>query len=469
MYILNRLMGLLHYKNFNLHLQEVVRGALSSLSIRVSGTILGFAISVMVARILGAQGAGVYYLSLSALTIASALGRLGFDNTMVRFIASHASVGEWHTVRRVYRKIIRVTTLGSVAISACLIIGAHWLAYDLFDKPYMEVPLVLASLAVVPFSIGSIQADALRGLKQIGASQLIRTFLIPLGLVVLIVPFMHWWQANGAVAAYAVATAVTAVVAWFLWRRSLQGLITTPSGDLPDQHLNRRLFQSSWPLFGVVITGLVMQQAATVVLGITDSAANVGVFNVASRITSLLVFPLLGMISILTPKFAALHRQGMRAELAQLARHSSLLLTAFSLPVTVGMYLGAGWVLQLFGPGFEGGIWVLRILLIGVFVDVATGAVAELLMMTGHEKECRAAHVFGAVITLGICAILIPFTGSIGAAAGMASGIVGKNILLVIMVKKRLGFWPISIDLKKSPDVPSATDKSETSSRPARG
>ncbi|RMD65187.1 hypothetical protein D6833_03300, partial [Candidatus Parcubacteria bacterium] len=53
------------------HLQEALKGASSALLIRVFGTVLGFLLSVMIARLLGAEGTGIYFLTVSLVTIAS--------------------------------------------------------------------------------------------------------------------------------------------------------------------------------------------------------------------------------------------------------------------------------------------------------------------------------------------------------------------------------------------------------------
>ena len=52
----------------DLHLREVLQGASVAVSIRLAGTLLGFAVSVTVARLLGADGAGLYFLTLSLIT-----------------------------------------------------------------------------------------------------------------------------------------------------------------------------------------------------------------------------------------------------------------------------------------------------------------------------------------------------------------------------------------------------------------
>jgi O-antigen/teichoic acid export membrane protein len=172
---------------------------------------------------------------------------------------------------------------------------------------------------------------------------------------------------------------------------------------------------------------------------------DVGIFNVANRLASLLLFPLMAMISILSPKFAALHRQGAKDELAALARRSSICLMVIVMPAAGVVAFTAEWVLGMFGPEFVAGALVLRLLLIGVVVNAATGAVAELLMMTGYVGTAMRINAVGALIIFVGSWLLIPQYGGVGAAIAVTTGYAILNILMTLMVRRKLGFNPVGL------------------------
>lgn len=64
-------------------------------------------------------------------------------------------------------------------------------------------------------------------------------------------------------------------------------------------------------------------------------------------------------------------------------------------------------------------------------------------MMTGNEKLIRNINSIGALVIVGLCFILIPLYGGIGAAIAVTAGYSFLNLLMVAMIKKILGFWPI--------------------------
>ena len=425
------------------HMQEVLKGAFSALMIRVLGTLIGFIVSVLVARQLGAEGSGVYYLALSVATIAGTLGRVGFDNTVVRFIAAHSSMNEWSDVRFTYRVAVVTTLVASLLLATVLFFSADWLATIVFSKPFVRDALQLSAVAVLPLALSMIHADSLRGLKNIAASQWIKTVLISLGTLALLFPFVRFWGATGAVAAYLAAVVLTVVVAGWLWHRALGTRGISALVDTTRSLTKGKIFSSSLPLFSVALLGLVIQQAGTISLGIWGAVDEVGIFNVANRLAALLLFPLMAMISILTPKFAAMHRQNNVQGLTRLARSSSRVLTCFAVPVSLGVALSSRFILSLFGQEFSEGYIVLNILLVGVVVNASTGAVAELLMMSGNEKIVSLGLALSALLTILLCLILVPLYGGVGAAIAMASGTSLQNLFMLIKVKQKLGFLPI--------------------------
>jgi O-antigen/teichoic acid export membrane protein len=93
----------------------------------------------------------------------------------------------------------------------------------------------------------------------------------------------------------------------------------------------------------------------------------------------------------------------------------------------------------LYGPGFERGATVLVILCAGQFFNAATGAVAYLLMMTGHERLVRNNLAFWALVNIGLGLFLIPKFGMAGAAAVTAFVVGGQNLTAVALVRRKLG------------------------------
>jgi len=422
------------------HMLEVIKGSAQSFVVRIIGAALGFAVSVLVARLLGVEGAGVYFFALSVAAIGSAFGKLGFDFTSVRFIAALASKNDWGAIRGIYSSINKAVFIGSIFVGATLCAFAGWISEEGLHKPELTVPLIFVGICVVPMSLLLVQANALRGLKKIPESEWFKNGFVSLVSLLLLVPFTNLWGVNGAVASYALATVIAFLVVVFYWARCMR---VRPGKFRPAS--KSKLFASSWPSLGVTIAGVAVTQAPYIFLGSLGSNQELGLYGAANRLSALLLFPLMAAISILAPKFSMLFQQDDTNTLEEIAQRSSILLCVMGLPLVGIVFFGAEWILGFFGEEFVVGVTVLRILLIGTFFNMATGAVGELLMMTGNEKSARSAHIAGALIVIGGCVILIPIYGLIGAAWSVNLGIIIQNLLMIWMVKKRLDFWPLGM------------------------
>lgn len=417
----------------------LLKRSFDALIVRVCGTICGFFVSLLIARLSGAEGIGVYFLAMSFVVIGSTIARCGLDDTVVRFISAHASGGEWHKVTNVHTLAIRLVAITSLMLAFGLFYSADWIATELLKKPFMKLPLQLSSVCILPLSLSLIHAECLRGLKRTIASEFVRVLGVPLLTIVLLYPMFQLEGILGAISAYLIAILLVSIIGWLLWVRAWRPH-TLGQKDSLANYSSKYIFKSSWPLFGVAITRLVMDQAGIVSLGVLASAEDVGLFGIANKISMLILFPLSAAMSVLAPKFSELHTQGETRRLRQLSQRSTKLISYISIPLILIVMLGADWIMSIFGLSFDGGGLVLKVLLVGVFVNVVTGPVGHLLIMSGFESLVRNISICSALFVISLFLILIPSYGAVGAAMSMSAGLALNTITMVLMVRKHLGF-----------------------------
>ena len=99
----------------------------------------------------------------------------------------------------------------------------------------------------------------------------------------------------------------------------------------------------------------------------------------------------------------------------------------------------------LFGEQYKQGANLLRILVIGQFINVITGSVGFLLNMTGFEKDMRNIVFLSGAIALLLNFILIPIYGVTGAAIATSIAIALQSLFAVYMVRRRLGFNTLNL------------------------
>jgi O-antigen/teichoic acid export membrane protein len=399
---------------------ELILRSGTVLVVRVAGAGLGFGFNVALARVLGADGLGVYHLSLTFALIASVVGRMGMDAAMLKFGATSYATADGRRLEAVHRMGIGTAALCCGIVAACTFFAADWLATTVYADPAIAPPLRLMGLALLPFALLSLYGELLKAGQHQAISSFVQGVALPMVSLLLLFLFAERIQDAGAAATvYLVATIVVCLTSYLLWRRTVPPVGASTTGPIRF----RELFVTAMPMYGSAI----------------------GVYTAAARTALLTRFLLLANSAVAAPRFAALHAAHDRLGVARLAVRSTLLTTVSSVPLLLIFVLFPERILSLFGPQFEAGAQALIILSLGQFVNAATGPVGYLLNMSGfHRIEGRIA-VAGAVMTVGLCFALIPLWGILGAAAANAIATATSNLLRVYFAKTRLGILMLPI------------------------
>lgn len=429
--IIPRLLSKISSNRNDANLIEVALGAFLSFLLKIVGAAAAFAFNVMLARMLGLEGSGIFFLALTVVTVVGVLSRAGLDNTVVRFTAAHSSIGDWTAVNGVYARSIGIVLVTSIVATAALLLAAPWLAVEVFSK-HEAVPVIRwMSLSIMPAAVFSLHAEMLKGLKRVGMTIFVQNIL-PWSLCLLgLLMLGAGTGPSGVAAAYFFSAVLTAVAAVVFWRRvgALLGF-----NRIKGFFSASKIFASCVPLFWASAMNLVINWASFFFLSVWGTKAELGLFGAASRTAMLMSFILVAVNSIAAPKFADLYHKGDMDGLGSIARSSAGMLTVLSLPVLAVLLIFPSYVMSIFGEGFTDGAIVLSILAVGQFVNVATGSVGNLLVMSGNEKVQRNNVAFAAALNVGLNLLLTPMYGIKGAALATSVSIVFQNILASYLV-----------------------------------
>jgi len=417
----------------NTHIRDIISGASTAFFLKLLGVGFSFGFNVLIARLLGAEGAGIYYLALTVTTIATVLGRVGLDNTLLRYTAGGAIVGDWASVKGVYQKGLTLAITASAIVTLVVFVSAPLLSNAVFNQPELIEPIRWMSLSIIPMVALYLHAEMFRGLRQITYYQLFQGVGVPALSLVGLYFLGRIWGVKGAAWAYSIAALLTTLVALNLWHR------TTPQfRDIAGYFETKTLLESSIPLFVVSLLSLCTDWTAVLFLGVWHTEADVGIFYIAQRTAMLIVLILSSVNSIAAPKFASLYKQGHIKSLELTARNSARIMILLASPVFLLFVLVPGYVLKLFGSDFEQGATELVILSIGQFINVATGSVGYLLTMCGYEKLIRSYLIVFTILNIILSLLLIPKFGLLGAALVTTLIISSINIAFAIEVYRKL-------------------------------
>ena len=134
--------------------------------------------------------------------------------------------------------------------------------------------------------------------------------------------------------------------------------------------------------------------------------------------------------AVLAPVFVRHHAAGDVAGLRDAMRSGTRLLLWPSLAIAAVLFAWPQIVLGAFGSGFESASTVVRILVVGQFVNAITGPAGYLLLLTGSQATVARVYGFSAVAQIALLLALVPNFGIDGAAVVTAATITVSNCLL---------------------------------------
>ncbi len=101
--------------------------------------------------------------------------------------------------------------------------------------------------------------------------------------------------------------------------------------------------------------------------------------------------------------------------------------------------------LQIFGSGYRAdGVSVVVVMAIAMMLAMAAGPLDTLLLMAGGSTASLANTIVALVIDIGLCFILIPRWGILGAAVAWAASVVVRNALTFVQVYRLNRVTPFS-------------------------
>jgi O-antigen/teichoic acid export membrane protein len=426
---------------------RIARGSVGTLALKVGNAGLGFVTSVVLARVLGADGFGVYAFVLSWVGILSIIAALGLQQLLAREVAVYVAQRQWALLRGLMRWSTIAVIGSSIAVS-CLAVAVSLKYHTTIDESYF--PAILAVPFLLPLmTLNQMRQHTLRGLHVITFGQLPDLLLRPLLLLLFICGAWAYlkqqFTAVTALSLAAAAAAVTLGVGTSLLRKVAPPEIKTGL----RLYAAKKWLKSAVPL--LIVSGMYTVVAYTdvVMVGSLLGAQAVGIYRAASRLAELVGFASMAITAPLGPMVAVLYQSLEIDKLQRLTTKATRALVAFALPMAAILVISGPWLLHLFGPVFTVGKYALWILTIGRIIAAITGPVGMFLIMTGYERDAAVGIGASAIANVVLNAILIPKVGLEGAAVATATTQGAWAIYLSVRFYRRVGVnstafgWPI--------------------------
>jgi O-antigen/teichoic acid export membrane protein len=419
---------------------QLIRGGLGSIAIKAVHIVLTFSLSIALARVLGAEGFGIYSYTFALVAVFAIPTQMGIPTLLIRETARNHAAENWAAMLGIWRWSNIVVVLLSFAIVAVVAAIITLVPSGLQEH---RVTVLLIALALVPIiALGRLRDAALRGLRHIVAGQLQESVFRPAVFIALLFVFLFAMPTRNISPADAMAMHVCAAIlavtigAFVLkkaWPEQLR-MGVTPT------YRHKEWLSSALPLALIAGLQLIVSKTDIIMLGALKSDREVGVYQAVIQMSLLGGIALEIVQMLIGPYVSRFHGLGDKASLQKIVKLGSQSVFIATIPVLILFALIGGDLLGLlFGGAFIVGGTALVILAFGRFASASFGPVGMVLQMTGFEKETVVGVVTAALANVFLNLLLIPLYGLEGAAIATACALTISHAILYRFVRLRLG------------------------------
>ena len=416
--------------------QILLRGTLASLVVRACGLGLRFLLGIILARLLRVSAYGVYAYAVTWLGLLTIPAMLGLDQVLLRYVAVYKETQSWALLKGLLRFSLLVGAAAATVVSLVSIV----VVAVLHQKDWDFRVTMWITLAVLPIVVlAQLRQSALRGLDRPGAAQVPENLIYP-GLVITFVTATYFTQATPLTVPQAAALNAAAWLCAFL----VGTILLVRSLPRPLKASERRYDKTAW--LGMVPHLIfsagayqILSRADIVILGALRSSQEVGLYVVASRAAELMLFIYDTVTLAGAPVFSSIYISGDRHELQRFTRLATRTIFWLSLPLYAVLIFFAPWFLSFFGVEFVNGANVMRLLATTLFLSSSSGFVQLMLYAVGYQREVAIAMGITAALNVGLCLLLVPSYGMLGAALASGASLLALKGSLVFVLYKKVG------------------------------
>jgi len=420
--------------------KEVLHGSFYSLSAKIFSTLLGLFSSIIIARYYGAKVMGLLALVMTIISISELFSTIGLSTAILRLIPEYKEKFSKSISLKLYKKILNIVLVSSIVVALFILGFSNIIAIDIFHKNELLPFLSLIAIVIIFDTIKQINISTIRALKIIKVYVLFEFLpkLFSLSFL-LILTFLFYDKNNPIYVALAIPILIFLLTVYYLNTYILSNDDSNISyhDKLPS---SLDIVKLSLPMFLTSGLSLIIAQTDIVMIGIFKNTELVGIYNVSFSLAMLTNFILNSVNMMAAPKFAELYHANKMEELKYVAQKSSKLMFFATLPIVIILLVFGKFILNIYGEVFTDGYLVLVFLIIGQFINAASGSVGYLLNMTGYQKEFRNIILIAASMNIILNFILLPKYGINGAAFASLCSVAFWNIVSILYIKRKFGF-----------------------------
>lgn len=433
-------------------MRSAARGSLANVLGAGFAGATGLVVTLLVARRLGPVQAGAFFAATAAFVLCCGVAKLGTQTGLVYWLARLRATGRTHLLGECLRTALAPVSGLALALGLAMWLGAPAIARLTGGGQVLaehttglRVLAVFLPVAVLTDALLSATRGYLVMRPTVVLDRLLRSALQLLGVGGLgIAAFWITISLPGFALAWAAPYLPVAVLAGYaLSRTHLAGRAGARRARPHERAALRRAFwRFTSPRAFASVAQLALQRVDVLLVAALGGLAAAAVYAVAGRFVVLIQFANQGISQSVQPRLAEALANGDTAAARRLYQLATgwLVLVTWPLILLVSTY--APLYLGVFGDDYRAGAPVVVVLAGAMLVATGAGMVDMVLSMAGRTS----ANLINVLVALAVMVVLdvtlIPGSGALGAAIGLACAVTVNNLLPLIQVHRHAGLHP---------------------------
>jgi O-antigen/teichoic acid export membrane protein len=393
---------------------------------------LGFAGTVVAARLFTTKELGLYTLVIASTGFFQALLDLTIEEALIKYGFRYVQREDWGRLRRLFRQTFAVKLVGAV-LGGLALLALAAAAKPVFGHAELRLPLAIGAaipLLQAPEGMAAVPL-MLRGRYDVRGMFLALSMALRLGAITVGAPFGLAWTIGAMVVAQALASLAIGIAGWRVFRR----YPSSPSRPLGEdsREIVRFVLQSSGATGAVSLRSTL----TPIVLGIVSSTTQVAYFRVAQA-------PQQGFNAVSAPirlvMLAEQTRDWERGELARVfagVRRYTLLATLGSVALLPPLLIFMpNLVRLLFQEKNIGAVTAARIIVLAGAVQFVVGWSKSFAVTAGRPEWRIWTHGIETAVLLPLAVVLGWRWGAAGAAVGVLASSVAFALAWMVLFQR---------------------------------
>lgn len=432
--------------------------------LKLTGTVCAFLLYQFISIHYGAEGVGVYSLFNVIISLFAISCTLGMASSTIQFIPKFLSKFEYSNLRRLALHHFIISGSLSIIISIIIFLNSEFLSVLFFQSNSNEKLIRIVAFFLPFYTMFLIGNHFIRGLYFIKLFEYFRsTHVQVFGLIILVLIttsctsscYANNWlkfiePSDISILISGVLFSLASILSWSVVFNFLF-FVKHEYINVSENILTiKNTLSVSFPMLATAFSAIIMDRIDSLMLAYFYSNTEVGLYNVANKLATLILFLIIPLISSVLTKISSSYWGEDKVKFNNLINRTSKIMFWSSIIIFLGLVVFSEFLLGLFGDEFIKAKVTMIFLCTGFFFNAMHGLVEHIMNLSGCERKLSLVFLYALIINIILNYYLIPIYGIEGAAFATMIGMMFWNITAGIFCSKHIGKRVIYLPFTKA-------------------